>query len=244
MNRAVEKGLELVHAGGMSVVAVRNVGHTGRIGAYSERGAEAGCLAIVFGGGARHIWQQVAPFGGIDPMLPTNPYSIAVPGGDHGPVVLDFATGSSSGGRAMAAHVKGELFDEPTFIDGDGRPSRDPNAYLSGGAILPAAGPKGYGMGVVAELMADALLGPVDVEGSWLLLFVKLGRFRSEQDYQPEAERLLDELRSSRPAEGFDRVEIPGERERAIREQRLADGIPMDDAVWSTLEKLRNELGQ
>ena len=242
MNLATTQAIDDAASAGIGVVGVVNSGHTGRIGAYVEAGAEAGCLTICFGGGGRERWRQVAPFGGIDPIIPTNPYAFGIPGGASGPVVIDFATGATSGGRAMAAKVKGELFTDEAFLDAAGQPSRDPNAYLDGGAIRPAAGPKGYGLGLMAELVADAMLGPVTGEGCWLIIAIDVGRYREGDAFSGAADQLLAELRESTPAAGFERVEIPGERERLRREQRLRDGIPIAEAVWTGLVDLEASL--
>ena len=130
---------------GMSVVAVQNCGHTGRLGTYSETAAAAGMFSIVCGGGRRDLWPQVAPHGGIDPKLPTNPYCFGFPAGDGGPVIADFATGMVSGGKVMNARVRGIQLDGEYLLTADGTPSADPGAYLNGGAIRPFAGARGYG---------------------------------------------------------------------------------------------------
>jgi len=234
MNLAAVTAVDLARRDGIASFAVRNLGHTGRIGAYTERMAEAGCLAIVIGGGNREVWRQVAPFGGRQAKLPTNPYSIAVPGGDRGPVVLDFATGKIAGGWIYAAKSAGGRLPPDCIIDVDGNPSTNPDDYFGGGAILPAAGPKGFGMGLVAELIAEAMLGPATTEQNWLVIAQDAARFRPEAEMRAAAETILADIRDCRPTEGFERVEIPGERERDAR--AAANGrISIPRRTWAQI---------
>ena len=235
-------GIEECREAGMSVVVVQNCGHTGRLGTYSETAAAAGMFSIVCGGGRRDLWPQVAPHGGIDPKLPTNPYCFGFPAGDGGPVIADFATGMVSGGKVMNARVRGMQLDGEYLLTADGTPSADPGAYLDGGAIRPFAGARGYGMGLVAEIIAMALIGEDTPEGNWLILLVDTSSYRAPDALTAAVAEILDDVRSSRTAPGFKRVEIPGQREHALAEQRRRDGIPIPESVWTGLAELQSQL--
>ena len=243
LHLGIDKGIEVAKANGMSVVAVRNCGHTGRIGAYVERGADAGCLTICIGGGSYRAWPQVAPYGGAKGKLPTNPYAFGIPGGERGAVVLDFATGKIAGGWIYAAKSAGVPLPPDSVIDADGNPTRDPDDYYNGGAILSMAGPKGYGLALMAELIGEAMLGPATTELNWLLICIDTTLYADGSRYQAIAEELLQEIRACPPAAGFERVEIPGERERELQEKNLPNGIAIPVPTWEQIRKLAARLG-
>lgn len=242
MGLAYDHAPALARENGLSVVAIRNVGHTGRLGAYAEQAGENGFLTICMGGGNRKAWRQVAPYGGAKAMLPTNPWCIGIPGGERGPVVLDFATSKIAGGWIYAARSAGALLPEGCLIDRDGNPTRNPEDYFSGGAILPAGEHKGYGLALMGELIAEAMLGPSTTECTWLLITIDTRRFREAAPFHAAAEGLLAEIRTCPPAPGFERVEVPGERERDHR-RASAGTIAIPEPTWRQILDLAQRLG-
>lgn len=242
MHLAGETACRLAADAGLAALPVRNVGHTGRLGAFAEKAAASGCLVIIIGGGNRKEWRQVAPHGGRQGLLPTNPYCIGIPGGDQGPVILDFATSRIAGGWIYAARSAGANLPEDCVIDANGNPTVDPEDYFNGGAILPACGPKGYALAVVAEMIGEALLGPVAGEANSLMIALDASRFREPTQMQAVAEEILSELRSCPPAPGFDRVEVPGEREGEQR-RKSAGKIAIPVQTWEQINVLARRLG-
>ncbi len=243
MRLANDEGCRRAREQGVSAVAIVNVGHTGRLGAFTEAAAEQGVLSICFGGGGREKWRQVAPYGGRRGMLPTNPYSIAVPGGERGPMMFDFATSKIAGGWIYAARSAGARLPDNVLMDPEGRVTRDPEDYFRGGAIMPSGGHKGYALALAAEIVAEAMLGPTAIEGGWLLLTVDTARYQEPSTLQRIAEEILDDMRNCPPAPGFDRVEIPGEREREHRLRSVDSGIALPARTWAQIEALSRRLG-
>lgn len=242
MTRAVVVGLEAVRVHGLAAIAVRNTGHTGRLGAFAETVANSGCLFIASGGGARQNWRMVAPHGGAKAVLPTNPWCFGIPGGDHGPVVLDCATGQIAGGWIYAAQRAGGLVPHGAIIDQEGRPTRDPADYFAGGAILPKGGALGYGLSTIGELICDAMLGPAKVECNTFVLMVDTVRYRQPGPLHQAAEDILRELRECPPAAGFDKVEVPGERESAARAASTTLELPAK--TWADLCRAADGSGE
>lgn len=241
MNLAYRQGMEAARANGISALAIRHVGHTGRHGAFADHAAENGFLTLCMGGGNRQNWRQVAPHGGARGLLPTNPWCVGIPGGDRGPVVLDFATSKIAGGWIYAARSAGALLPEDCVIDSAGNPTRDPEDYFNGGAILPSGAQKGYALALMAELIGEAMLGPSTTEANWLLITLDATRYRESNTMQAAAEAVLEELRTCPPAPGYDRVEIPGERERDYRSQS-AGVISVPEETWCQIVVLHSRL--
>ena len=243
MRIAQEIAAERASEKGLAVVALLGAGHTGRLGAFGEIAARKGCLSITIGGGNRQNWRQVAPYGGRKALLPTNPYCIAMPGGERGPVVVDIATSQSAGGWIYAARAAGVDLPEGLIIDREGHPSCDPEDYFKGGAILPKGGPLGYGMALIAELIGEAMLGSVEKgEINWLILALDCERYAPTGPMQAAAEEILAELRQSEPATGHDKVMIPGERERDAWQSSQGKPLSLSRQVWEAIETLSQEL--
>jgi len=237
MDTAISLATECAKNSGVGIMAARNLAHTGRIGAFAEKAANQGCLAIILGGGSRHDYPQVAPYGGAKGMLPTNPYAFAIPAGNTGPVVLDFATSAGAGGKIYAAKAAKQNLPEGLLIDKSGNSSIDPDDYFNGGAILPMAGPKGYGMALIAELLGNAIYGQSMSGMNWICIAIDLSNYRAADQYKKAAKECLDDLRNTPPAPNFEQVEIPGERERTLAEKYKEIGIPLPFETVKELQK-------
>ena len=159
MKKATDATIQAAASSGIAAAGITNCGHTGRMGAYGEQAAESGFLGISFGGGGRRLWGNVVPFGGKEPVMSTNPYTFAMPGLPEDPIVCDFAISNWPAGKVAVARANGDQLPNDIIINKDGKASTNPEDFYNGGALLPAAGPKGSGMGIIAELMGDAMLG-------------------------------------------------------------------------------------
>lgn len=220
---------------GMASAAVVNCGHTGRIGAFAEVIARGNCFSMITGGGGHASGNpKVAPYGGREGIMGTNPYALALPGGPTGAVVVDFATSVVAQGKLLAASKTGEAVAPGLILDREGRATTDVKDYYNGGVLLPAAGPKGYGLGLISELLAHGVLGNARAL-NWLMLAIDLDRLAGDEPYAARIETYLDWVKKSAPAEGFDEVLIPGEPERRCMLERERDGIPVDNEVWQEL---------
>lgn len=242
MQLAADRLGPLAHEKGIAAAAVVDVTHTGRIGRYVASLAGSGCFAFALGGGAYEQGGKVAPHGGARGVLSTNPYALALPGGKYGPVVVDFATSTVAQGKLLLARNRGEPLPPDSLLDREGRPSRRAEDFYDGGALLPAAGPKGYGLALIAELIGCALIG-APREFNWLIVALDLARFRAPSAFAAAAEHCLSEVKAVPPRDGFDSVLLPGEPERLSRERRRKAGIPIDAVLLGSLKASAERLG-
>jgi L-2-hydroxycarboxylate dehydrogenase (NAD+) len=220
-----------------SVIGVTGFsGTTGALGYFTEQVARAGhlCVCIVA------CESGVAPAGGIDPVLGTNPLSVSFPASPD-PVTIDISTSALSYGTLQLLAHAGKDAPPDTVIDHEGRVSLDPFAADTG-AQLPMAAHKGYGLALMIELIAGTMLGAkagrVAVPGSdgLLLLTAPVDLFRGEDIVATDAARLLAEVRQSRPTDPARPVRVPGERSAlARRTSRAAGSVEVDPALWKAL---------
>ena len=244
MEFATAEAVRRAKAHHLAAVGVIDVAHTGRIGQFAEQAVAHDLFVMILGGGAWRGLSLVAPFGGAEPIMATNPYAFAMPGGDHGPVVADFATSAASRGKILHYHAQGKALPPGWIADTDGNPSTDPQDFLDGGPQLPAAGHKGYGMGLIAELIGDAMLTRTgDADMRWLIITLDIASFRAPADYARNAAAYLDRVKAVAPAPGFARVMLPGELERHCAATRRAEGIAVPETTWDAMREAGDAVG-
>jgi uncharacterized oxidoreductase len=249
--QATKLGIAKSERQGVAVVALRNSGHLGRIGDWAEMAARAGKVSLHFvntsGGGI-----LVAPFGGSQRRLSANPIAAGVPVKDGPPIILDMSTCTIAEGKIKVAFNKGVNVPDGCILDGAGDPTNDPKAFYAAppGAILPVAGHKGYGLSVIAEVLAGALTGGacshfgVDrVANNMLSIFFDPSFFRSNDGFVPEIDAFIAHVKSSKTVMPDGEILMPGEPEARSRARKLREGIEIDDMTWSQLVATGESLG-
>lgn len=255
---AMDMAIGRARESGVCALGLRNAAHIGRVGAYGEQAVAAGLASIHFVNVAGHR-PLVAPFGGSDGRLVTNPFCAAVPGtGSQPPVVLDFATSKVALGKVRVALNKGERMAPGTLIDKDGRPSDDPAVMFAAaeddrGAILPFGDHKGYGMALACELFAAALTGGLSIHdghprrggvvNNMLAVLFSPDAFGGGDGFRAEVEAIVRYVTASPPAPGVDAVLVAGDPERRMRAARGRDGIPLDPRTWTEIREAAVALG-
>lgn len=252
---ATRRAIAAAQAGGACILAVRNAHHMGRIGTYGELAAEAGLVAILAVNVVGHRG-LVAPHGGGDGRLGTNPLCIAVPGPTVAtPFVLDMATSKVAVGKIRVAMNKGEQLPEDMVLDAQGQPTLDPGTMFRepSGAVLPIGEHKGYGLGLAIDILAGALTGggtlqpdrprPGTITNNLFGILVDPARTADLNFFRSEVVAILAYMRDSPPRRSGAPVVTAGEPERAAVAERQANGIPLDDGTWGSLVAAAKEVG-
>jgi uncharacterized oxidoreductase len=251
---AVSLAMNKARQSGIAAVTVRNSYHTGRIGSYTLMAAEQGfvSLAMVNGGGGG---QSVAPFGGIERRLATNPISIAAPAPNGQPLVFDIATSVAAEGKLRDCFQKGKSVPAGWMVDSLGHSSTNPKEFYDrpGGALLPLGGPvghKGFGLGFMIDILAGALSGagvcrpdaPEPKDGL-LMIALEVQRFLPMEAFHAHVAQLIAHVKSCPPAPGFKEVYVPGELERREQQRRRTEGIEVDQRTWGDICEVAAEVG-
>lgn len=242
---------------GHAVMGLRNVHHIGRVGTYGEQAAAAGMISVHFVNGVSGP-PAVAPFGGSDARLSTNPVCITVPPAEAGgqPLVLDFATSAIALGKCRVAYNAGRKVPAGSLVDAKGRPTDDPGVLYRDtprGALLSFGAHKGYGLALVCEILAGALLGGATawrpemrergIVNSWLAFVLDPARFGDVARFREELAAVIADVKASPPADPDSPVLVAGEKERITKARRLATGVPVDAATWGMLVQAAQGLG-
>jgi (2R)-3-sulfolactate dehydrogenase (NADP+) len=234
--RALPEAVAAAREAGVASLTVAHAHTCTSLGYFTEQIAAEGLIAIGF----TNASAIVAAPGGKAPVLGTNPIAMTIPG-DDGPLMhADFSTSAVALGKITMAKAAGESIPLGWAVDADGQPTTDPEAAFKG-ALVSAAGPKGWAFGLLVEVMAAGLTGSVnslDVKG------LKLPDGKPHdlgQTYlliDPEAHAGRDTMaaRLRRVAEVLENDggsgRIPGVPRRHL------DPVDVPDALWASVRKL------
>jgi uncharacterized oxidoreductase len=251
MRRLIERLIPMAREQGVACGTLRRCGHVGRLGEWVERIAQqqlAGLMSVNDNG----VLMCVAPPGGTQARLSTNPIALGVPTADD-PLVLDISTSMVANGKVRVAQVAGRACPEGWLLDANGQPTTDPQARFANppGTILPMGGYKGFGLGLLFDVLVGGLSGGFsppapagEVECNNVLLMVfDPKRFSGSEHFIVQSQELSDFVRATPTRTPADKIRLPNDRARQSREERLADGVPLDHGTWSALCERATQLG-
>ncbi|MFE6891604.1 Ldh family oxidoreductase [Streptomyces sp. NPDC057694] len=249
LTAAAEEAVTRARANGIASVGVRQTVHTGAIGYYVSKIAEAGLVGIGFVAGMPNMGYT----GVKGPAVATSPLAIAVPAREHAPLLLDMATATIALGRIRQAKASGTVLPEGAAATADGTPTTDPEQAVM---PLPLGGAKGSGMSLAFELLTSVLVGaPIfaafhsdDPAGrkhrqNALLIAVDPAAFGGADGFVADVDATLETLKGLPVADGADAVHYPGERSAATAGERGERGIPVAPKVWAQLTDAAREKG-
>ena len=256
-SRAVEIALEKAREFCVSAVSIKNCTHTGRLGEYVEDLAKEGFIGFACCN-AQGAGQFVAPWGGKEPRLSTNPIAWGFPASTEddpdGVLVMDMATSASAEGGVRIARERGRPIPLGHVIDSQGRDTTNPVDLFGPppGAILTMGQHKGYGLALVVEILSGAVSGggcvrPTDElythENAFFLMAIDPEGFRPLDEIRSDITAMLGYVKTSGPRDPRSDVLLPYEKERATRKQRLQEGIPIEVPIWEELTQLAASFG-
>jgi L-2-hydroxycarboxylate dehydrogenase (NAD+) len=249
MTYAMNLAIELARESGIGWVGARNSNHAGAAGIYPEMAVAQGMVGIY---AAVSTMNHMAPWGGSEALMGTNPIAIAIPAGQEAPVILDIATSLSSFGNIRQHLARGEPLQEGWVVHSKtGQPITDPKK-VDEGVLLPIGGHKGSGLALMIGLLAGVLNGAafgrdvVDPSGpgngatntGQFVVALDVSRFIAPEVFAAEMDRHLKDLASSPKLPGFDAIRLPGSDRRKRRAERSANGVQLPPGLIKQLDAM------
>ena len=251
--RAMALAIEKAGAIGIGIVVIRNCNHYGPAGHYARMALERDMIGVSM----TNVLASMPPTGGVEARTGNNPYSISFPAQDEPPVVVDAATSMSSWGTLFVCAQRGEDLPSGCYLDSEGRPTVNPQDVMNGGALLPIAGHKGYGLAMAIELLtgmlANAPMAPdiphlnkvLDKPGAntFFMAAIRIDNFVDTKQFKRRMDEWIRLIRSTRKMDGVERIWLPGEKEIVARQQRIVEGIPLNAEMVAEMQALAAEAG-
>ncbi len=242
---AMELAIKMARETGVGLVGVQHSNHCGALSFFAYRALEANMAALVL----TQTDKGVVPVGGRQPFCGSNPLCLAASSASGMPLVLDMATSTVAGGHVYKARMENRPIPPTWAVDADGQPATDPHKAVF---WTPAAGAKGYGLGVMIDVLTGILCGgdfgphilPMydQVEKTrnlcHLIGALDIHRFAGASTFLPQVAAMIHELHEVPTMPGVERVLAPGEPEHLKTIERTSTGIPLTDQLWDELQSL------
>jgi LDH2 family malate/lactate/ureidoglycolate dehydrogenase len=247
---AMALSVERARRYGAGVTAVRHGFHFGTARRFAVAAAKADCIGIAM----CNTRPLMPPPGGAERVVGNNPLAIAVPSDNAVPIVIDMAMSEAAMGKIRSAQQEGRRIPPTWAVRADGSPTTDPAEAIKG-MLLPAAGPKGFGLAFIIDLMCGLLSGgaigdavqplygdmSVPYDSSHLFIAIDLAHFGDPKTLREAAAKAAERIRESKPAPGVEHLFAPGELEWKSRDK--ANGqVKLSNPVAAMLSKLAREL--
>ena len=213
--------------------------------------ARAGCVGIL----TTNSSPAMAPWGGMEKTVGSNPWSIATPGGSHEPVVLDISNTSVARGKIYAALEKGQEIPLGWALDGDGLPTSDPQAALDG-IMLPVGEHKGYGISFMMDILSGVLTGSsygTGVVGPYvpdrrsgcghLVVAIRVDAMTDDDSFAERIDVLIESTKQVQLAPGASEIFHPGEIEARAEQLARTEGLVMAEKTLRDLRELATTCG-
>lgn len=242
-HKAMKVAIEKAKTNSVSIVGGFNTDNIGILGYYVREIASRGLVGIMTANSPGII----PPWGGVKPVMGTNPIAIGVPS-NAGPIVLDFATAKSTFGDVLLAAKNNKEFPPNILIDENGAPTTNPKDVRSGGigAILAIAEHKGAGLAFLLEILGGPLVnakaGRTVPDGGWgfFLIVFDPTLLSDTDDYLTKVDGLIKEVKENKKAPGFDTIYLPGERSsEKLKKNSNKTSLNIPENIWNEILDLQ-----
>jgi LDH2 family malate/lactate/ureidoglycolate dehydrogenase len=230
----IDKAIEIAKRSGTGIVGVRNTWFSGRCAYYVERAAREGLIAFH----TTNTTARVAPLGGMDRILGTNPVAFAFPC-EGEPLLIDFGTAATTWGEVVLREKTGEPLPDGWAVDSEGRPTHDPRAALEG-AFLPWGGHRGFALALVPQILGILAGSSIAVEedggSGFFFLAFDPDLLMPLEDFKRSVAQLRDTIKQSRSQDPSAGIRLPVEASlRRRREAEQKGSFYVDDRVYEKL---------
>jgi ureidoglycolate dehydrogenase (NAD+) len=252
---ATDVAVRKARQSGVGFVTVTNSCHFGAAGYYAWLAANAGMIGLAM---ANDVPSVAAP-GSRGPVLGSNPIAFSCPTATGDPILLDMSIATVAGGKVFARCKRGEPIPAGWLVDDAGQPTQDGTLYPDRASLAPMGGHKGYGIGLLIEILAGVLSGAAVTKqvGSWLFgdmsaptnhgaafLAIDVGAIMAPSIFYERIAALVSEIHAEPTAEGAPSLMLPGEMEWRNRRQAESKGIALPADVIDSLQEAASESGQ
>lgn len=248
--KVMQMCIERADSYGSCFAAVNNCNHFGIGAFFTQPVALQGYIAIAMS----NATASVVPYGGAEPMIGTNPLSIAIPTGNEAPIVMDMATSVVAQGKIIQAKKEGTSIPKGWAVDPNGNKTSDTELALAG-AMLPFGGPKGYAIGLLIQILCSVLSGANtdrNIPSFWnnfqdpqnlgnFFGVLRIDAFQTPDQFYSQIKILVDAIKTSRPGPGIETVMLPGEIEFNAQLRAEKEGVELSQAISQDILSLADE---
>jgi LDH2 family malate/lactate/ureidoglycolate dehydrogenase len=249
--KAMRLAVQKAKGCGVGMVVVRHSTHFGSASYSAAQALAEGCIGVSM----TNAGPEMAPWGGIDGVVGTNPWAVAVPTGegeDAMPIILDMALTTAGKGMMRWLMRDGRKMPLNWAITAEGRMTDDP-AEAMDGTLLPMGEYKGYGLSLITDVLTGVLSGgaygvvpysdAARQEVAHQFIAYDIEWFQPRGEFYAHMQDFIGMIKRSRTRPGVAEILLPGELEWRRQQEKLAGGIPLDPEVYEDLRLLAEELG-
>ena len=240
--KAMDCAVDLSKKFGIGLVGAINSSHCGALSYFTKQAVNEKKIGIA----TTNTDKMVVPFGGTQPFFGTNPFAFGFPTRKNNPVIVDMATSAIPLGKVLHAKETNATIPTNCAVNELGECTISPDDFV---ALLPFGGVKGYGISMIVDIFSGVLTGTSfgphvnKMYGNYeekrklghFFVAMDIDLFIDKEMFLDSMDQLIDELHAVPPAEGINKVLVPGEPEDIMEVERLKSGIPVVESIYNFL---------